>query len=233
VALKRAESAIAARDETVAALSHDLRDPLGIIQGNALFIQRVLATPGADLNLLQKRLDAIRRAGKRMERLIADLLDIAKLEDGKLRVDMTEVEVGPLLQQAFEEALPMADHESVNLELVQCAELVRCDRERILQVFSNLVGNALKLTPREGTVTLGAERVDGVCRFFVRDTGPGIATDNLDRVFTRFWQVGAHDRLGAGLGLAIARGIIDAHGGRIWVESKHGHGATFYFTLAA
>jgi signal transduction histidine kinase len=108
---------------------------------------------------------------------------------------------------------------------------VIADAARINQVLSNLVGNAVKFTPRDGLITISAEQVDGEVRFAVIDTGPGIPAEQLPHIFGRFWQAKSSDRRGIGLGLAIAKGIVEAHSGRIWVESSVGLGSTFYFTL--
>jgi len=108
---------------------------------------------------------------------------------------------------------------------------VYADAARIQQVLSNLVGNAVKFTPRNGRVTVCAERIDGEVRFGVIDTGPGIPPEQVPHIFGRFWQAQTSDRRGIGLGLAIAKGIVEAHNGRIWVESHVGLGSTFYFTL--
>jgi signal transduction histidine kinase len=105
------------------------------------------------------------------------------------------------------------------------------DRERILQVLSNLIGNALKFTPPGGSVTVGVERRGGEARVAILDTGPGIAPGHLPHIFDRFWKHDTPGVKGTGLGLFIARGIIEAHGGRVWAESELGHGARFYFTL--
>ena len=110
---------------------------------------------------------------------------------------------------------------------------VRSEKERVLQVVSNLLGNAIKFTPPAGTITVQASALPGEVSFAVRDTGPGIQPMQLSHIFDRFWQARAAARAGAGLGLAIAKGIVEAHGGRIWVESKPGAGATFHFTLPA
>jgi signal transduction histidine kinase len=111
--------------------------------------------------------------------------------------------------------------------------MVFADSARIQQVLSNLVGNAVKFTPREGLVTVCAEQIDGEVRFAVIDTGSGIPAEQLPHIFGRFWQARTSDRRGIGLGLAIAKGIVEGHNGRIWVESHVGLGSTFYFTLPA
>jgi signal transduction histidine kinase len=110
---------------------------------------------------------------------------------------------------------------------------VEADRGRLLQVFSNLVGNAIKFTPSGGTVTLRAAPADGAVHFSISDDGPGMPPEHLAHVFDRFWRARKGERGGLGLGLAIARGIVEAHGGRIWAESREGEGSTFHFTVPA
>jgi signal transduction histidine kinase len=128
---------------------------------------------------------------------------------------------------------PLAEEKSVRLER-DVAERLPCitaDAGRVLQVLSNLVGNAIKFTPEGGRIVIGAKPVAAGVEFSVSDTGPGIAPDQLERIFGRFWQADAADRRGIGLGLTIAKGIMDAHGGRLWVESTLGQGTTFRFIL--
>jgi signal transduction histidine kinase len=230
-AIDEARAAAVARDEIIAVVSHELRNPLGVIEGNALYIERRLAQPGADAESLRKRFDAIRRARKRMERLISDLLDISRLETGRLPLEMGAESAADLVNQACEDAAPVMQEQSLALQAEPADGTVRCDRDRVLQVFANLCGNAAKFTGHGGAVTVGAEGGERECRFFVRDTGPGIDPAQVRFVFEPFWQAGPPDRRGAGLGLAIARGIVEAHGGRIWVDSQLGVGTTFHFTL--
>ena len=230
-ALKRAEAAIVAREETVAIVSHDLRDPLGVIEGNALFVDRTLAAPNADMSLVRRRLDAIRRAGKRMERLITDLLDLSRIDEGKLPVEFHEDDGADLVRRAADEALTTAQQKSIQLRVEAQSCAVLADHDRILQVISNLLGNAIKATPEGGVVTIGVSAVAHECLFYVRDTGSGIHEKQLPFIFDRFWQAPGASRVGTGLGLAIAKGIVDAHGGKIWAESQPGRGATFRFTV--
>ncbi|MFL5489752.1 MAG: sensor histidine kinase, partial [Gemmatimonadaceae bacterium] len=128
---------------------------------------------------------------------------------------------------------PLAAGTGIRLDTALDDDLpcVVADAARIQQVLSNLVGNAVKFTPRNGRITVSAERIDGEVRFAVIDTGPGIPAEQVPHIFGRFWQARTSDRRGIGLGLAIAKGIVEAHNGRIWVESHVGLGSTFYFTL--
>jgi signal transduction histidine kinase len=170
-----------------------------------------------------------------MNRLIQDLLDVAKIEAGRLGVDPRPVEVPPLVAEAFDMLRPIASEKSIRLDVAVADDLptIAADAGRVLQVLSNLVGNAIKFTPAEGRVTIRAERVAGTVGFCVADTGPGIPPEQLPHIFGRFWQADRSDRRGIGLGLAIAKGIVEAHGGRISVESRVGEGTSFYFTLAS
>jgi signal transduction histidine kinase len=172
------------------------------------------------------------RSAESMEYLIRDLLDVARIEAGQLRVSARPYDAARLVRDAADLFTPLAAGRGIHLVAVppERAPRVRADPDRALQVFSNLVGNALKFTPREGVVTIGATEAGDDVRFWVRDTGPGIAEADFPRLFERFWQ-GKGRRDGAGLGLPIARGIVEAHGGRMWVESEVGVGTTVHFTL--
>jgi signal transduction histidine kinase len=122
---------------------------------------------------------------------------------------------------------------AVDCRVADDAGRIDVDRERLVQVLSNLVGNAIKFTPVGGRITVAADRAGDRVRFAISDTGPGIAPEEIPHLFDRYWQSAKNARLGAGLGLFIVKGIIDAHGGSIWVESQPGHGTTFYFTIPA
>jgi signal transduction histidine kinase len=155
------------------------------------------------------------------------------MESGQLWLDPRPESVSGLIADTIEMLRPLAAGSSIRVESHVVPDLppVLADATRINQVLSNLVGNAVKFTPRNGLITVSAERVDGEIRFAVIDTGPGIPAEQLPHIFGRFWQAKASDRRGIGLGLAIAKGIVEAHKGRIWVESSVGLGSTFYFTL--
>lgn len=227
-ALRRA---VRAREEVVAVVSHDLRSPLGTISAGAELL--------LDLDLSRERrrehLRAIYRASEQMHRLIRDLLDVSRIEAGGLSIDATPTPVEELVRRAREIAAPLARDASLDLEtsVEEGLPPVRVDRDRILQVLSNLMGNAVKFTPEGGRIRLRASREAGEVVVEVADTGPGIAPEDQEHLFDRFWQVDRANREGTGLGLAIARGIVEAHGGRIWVESEPGKGSRFRFTLEA
>ena len=170
-----------------------------------------------------------------MKRLIEDLLDVTRLEGGKrLPIEAAPLEVAPLLEETHELFKAQAASESVTLQWRVAEEVppVWADHHRVLQVLSNIVGNALKFTPAGGVITIQAERRDhDKIIFCVADTGSGIPAENLRDIFNPYWQAKRAERLGAGLGLPIARGVVEAHGGEIWVESEPGRGTRFYFTL--
>jgi PAS domain S-box-containing protein len=227
---REAREAVRARDSVLGVVSHDLRNPLTAVLLNA----DAILTSDADIPAWAREgLDMIVRSAEGMERLIRDLLDVARIEAGQLRVLSDPHDPGMLVRDAVELFTPLAEEKRVTLLGVSpdVPSPVMVDRDRLMQVFNNLVGNALKFTPPDGMVTVGTDAEDpATVHFWVRDTGPGIPESDFPRLFDRFWQ-GDGRRDGAGLGLPIAKGIVEAHGGRIWVESAPGAGATFHFTL--
>jgi PAS domain S-box-containing protein len=219
--------AVRSRDDLLATVSHDLRGPLGVI---AMAVDG-LTPPGSPP---VKQLTAIDRAVARMTKLIQDLLDMASIESGHLSVDPTPLDVESVVEEAIDSVLPAAAAKQVTVtaELPASPRLVHADRGRVLQVLGNIIGNALKFTRPGGRIAVRARAADhAFLEIAVSDTGPGIAADQLPRVFERFWQAKETARAGTGLGLAICKGIVQQHGGAIWVESRVGEGTTFYFTL--
>jgi PAS domain S-box-containing protein len=224
------QQAVSARDEVVAVVSHDLRNPLGTIAAAAGLMLEL------ELPEEQRRehLQIIVRATERMNTLMRDLLDIARIEGGGLSVDPQAVDVAELVAEALDLMRPLVVDRGLELSHAVAPSLPRvwADRDRVLQVLSNLIGNALKFTRQGGVhvdVAHDPQRDEVV--FSVQDSGPGITPEGLSHLFDRFWQQSRSDRQGAGLGLAIVHGIVTAHGGRIWVESRLGEGSTFRFTL--
>lgn len=226
------KQAVRARDEVVAVVSHDLRGPVGTINAAA---QLLLEVPLSE-DQWREHVAAIERSSSRLTALISDLLDVARIEAGALAVTPVPRTVASILDEALEMARPLARTRGVTLERSDPDDphrSVRVDRDRILQVFANLIDNAVRYSPDGGTVTLAARSEGGQVRFGVRDQGPGIPREAQDSIFDRFRQLQSAVKAGAGLGLAIVRGIVEAHGGRVWVESELGAGASFYFTLPA
>ncbi|HEX8271498.1 MAG TPA: ATP-binding protein [Longimicrobiaceae bacterium] len=230
VARRGAEVQAQARADVLGIVAHDLRNPLGVIlSGSGLLLELEELPP----EQRRKFLEMMRRAGGQMNRLIGDLLDATRLDAGRLTLDLEEVDAREVVEEGEDSCRAGAEEARVVLRsrLPERGCLVQADRGRLLQVVGNLVGNALKFTPAGGSVTLSARPGALEVVFSVADTGPGIPPEHLSHLFDSFWQARSGDRRGVGLGLAITRGIVEAHGGRIWVESVPGAGSTFSFAL--
>lgn len=225
---KHAELVAQAREDVLGVVAHDLRNPLNLIQMTVeLIIDEELPVARR-----KEMLDIALRGAKQMNRLIDDLLDSARMQAGRLSLDVEEVSVGTIMRQAEETFRPLAERRHLHFETtVQDGATVRADPARVSQIVGNLVGNAIKFTPEQGSVKLRATPVDKNVVFQVVDDGPGIPPDNMSHLFDNFWQARKSDRRGVGLGLAIAKGLVEAHGGKIWVESTVDHGTTFSFSL--
>jgi len=215
-----------AREEVLRVVSHDLRTPLSVVRGNVELLEQ------GEISR-EEGLPTLRRAVEHMERLLQDLLDATRLDAGTLRLRLGRVGVSTLFEDVEEMLGPTAAAQGVTLKLPEARTwpFLRADRDRILQVLWNLVGNAIKFTPRGGTVSVAVASEGPSLRFAISDTGPGILERDLPHVFDRYWQANQADRRGAGLGLSIARGLVEAHGGKLWLHSVEQSGTTFYFTL--
>jgi len=231
VARERAEAASRMREDLVAIVSHDLRNPLSAITMSAQLLRHSL--PAELDGRSVKQLEIISRSAERMKRLISDLLDMALIDGGGLAVDLRPQRAQALLLEVLEMLQPLASDKSIRVDVVNTPpELtVRADKERVLQVLSNLVGNAIKFTREGGSITLRAAPKAELVVFSVSDTGQGISEEQMPHLFDRYWQAKKDGRLGIGLGLSIAKGIVEAHGGSIWAESTLGKGTTFHFAL--
>lgn len=227
--VREAEAATRARDELLATVSHDLRNPIGTIFTSAALL---LDVPLGE-EQRERQVQVIKRTAERMNRLIQDLLDASRMEAGHFSVEPQPVSVGALIEDARETLTPIAAARGVRLvdEVGDPQQKVLADTERIQRVLSNLVGNAVKFSPQGGTVTMRADTGAEYCTISVADEGPGIPAESLEKVFDRYWQANRSGGEGAGLGLAIARGIVQAHGGTIHAQSEPPNGATFLFTL--
>ena len=225
-----AERAILARDDAMAMVAHDLRNPVQAIVLAA-------AQPPGGVTLTEaardKRFSLIRRTARAMDDLITALLDVTRIESGSFAVRKEPVDLRRLVDETVELFEARAERAGIVLGRDVPADIpaVRGDPDRLAQVLSNLVGNALKFGPEGTPITLRARSQAGEVAISVEDRGAGIPPDHLEHIFDRFWQGDRATRGGAGLGLAIARGIVEAHGGRIWVESELGRGSTFHFTV--
>jgi PAS domain S-box-containing protein len=223
--------AVQAREEVLAVVSHDLRNPVGTIYSAASLLLDLELPP-------EKRRDhlhTVKRSAERMNRLIRDLLDVALLEAGGFRVIPSHFNVRELVLEILVSHWIQAGEADVRLRSHVPDDVGEGwgDRDRIFQALGNLVENALRFAPRGGQVEVSARAatLGGEIHFSVSDTGPGISPENQERLFDRFWQVSRKDKLGAGLGLSIAKGIVEAHGGRVWVESREGAGSTFWLSI--
>jgi PAS domain S-box-containing protein len=225
-----AQQATKARDDVLAVVAHDLRNPLNTV---TMAIGLMLENTPVERTQERRQVEIVRRAADRMNRMIQDLLDVKRMESGRLAIDLRPEDVDVIINDMIEMLRPLAVGSSIALEanVPEGLPPVLADSARIQQVLSNLVGNAVKFTPRDGRITVCAEQMEGEIRFGVIDTGPGIPPEQVPHIFGQFWQASSSDRRGIGLGLAIAKGIVEAHKGTIWVESHVGLGSTFYFTL--
>lgn len=228
---RAAQQATRAREQMLGVVSHDLRNPLSAITMCA----RVLRdAPPANESERLALLATIGDSAEWMNRLIQDLLDVASIEAGGLSLVREPERPRSLVLAALQMFEVEAADRSIELraDVAHGLPKVLADEGRVVQLLGNLVRNALKFTPDSGTITVGAESRDGEIVFSIRDQGPGIPPENQTRIFEHYWRAteGSRHR-GAGLGLSISRGIAEAHGGRLWVESTIGHGATFFFSL--
>jgi PAS domain S-box-containing protein len=226
-----ARRATQARDEVLGIVAHDVRSPLNSIGLAAKALERQFAD--SDETGVQKWMQMILRGVQRANRLIQDLLEVTRIEAGALSIASRAVSAGRIAKDALALLEMRASAACIELRIALDSEPAEiwADDHRLLQVFENLIGNAIKFTPPGGYVTIRTQSRASEVLFSVADTGAGIPAENLPRVFDRFWQAKRTERSGAGLGLPICKGLVEAHGGRIWVESTPGHGSTFYFTI--
>ena len=221
--------AAAAREEVLAIVSHDLRNPLSAITMGASIAQEITTDAPT-----RRHLGVIRHAAERMDHMIGELLEATRLDRGKIELRREPVEARDLVEAALELFRERAKERGVTLA-GDASGRVDGDRERIVEVLSNLIGNALGFTPDGGRITVHVVPAGRVVKLSVADTGPGIAAEQLPHLFDRYWQ-GARrkkSREGLGLGLYICKRLVEAHGGTIGVDSKLGEGTTFWFTLPA
>jgi signal transduction histidine kinase len=229
---QRALGAAQAREELLATVAHDLRSPLHTVLFSLDLLAKLVTVPSP---AAVRHVERIRHSAQYMQHLLTDLVDSAKIEAHRFLVVRAPCAVAPLIRDVVEMMLPLAASKSIRLEAAidptAASAIVWMDRDRMMQVLTNLLGNAVKFTPERGSIVVRASLRGGEILFAVHDSGPGIPRDDLDRVFDRFWQARGTAQLGAGLGLFIARGIVGAHGGTIWAESEVGAGSTLYVAL--
>jgi signal transduction histidine kinase len=228
----QAESAVRARDDMLSIVSHDLRNPVSTIAMSASLLSDPQYALSGDEQ--QKQLGVIARSAHRMNRLIQDLLDVARIEGRRLTVSCRCEQAEALAREACESFQGIVADKGLTLtcDVDDGIPPVYVYRDRVLQLLSNFLNNAVKFSPEAGAIEITARRQrDGGVRFGVTDHGRGIRREDLPNVFKRYWQAQKTAHLGSGLGLTIAHGIAEAHGGRVWVESETDVATTFYFEL--
>ncbi|MFL5500623.1 MAG: ATP-binding protein [Gemmatimonadaceae bacterium] len=217
------------REEVLGVVAHDLRNPLNLIITSTDLLMQNNIDGGRRTEMLAVTM----RAGRQMNRLIGDLLDTVRMQAGKFSLDVESVSVDSIFQQTEETFRPLAEKRRIKLSLIppEPGISVRADPLRVSQIVSNIVGNAIKFTPDAGSVSIRSVADGNHVAIHVTDTGPGIPANDLTHLFDNFWQARNNDHRGVGLGLAIAKGVVEAHGGKIWCDSSIGRGSTFSFTL--
>jgi signal transduction histidine kinase len=225
-----AQAAIAIRERVLAIVSHDLRNQLGVIALGAELLERKASTLSPDL---KRPVDTIRRTTDSMQRLVSDLVDMAAIQAGRFSFERQAIDLQSILHEAGESHEALARAKGLILQPARAVVGVQvmADRQRVLQVLANLLGNAIKYSDPGGVVSVNAEVSGSDVTIAVRDSGPGIPPEELDTIFEPYRTIPREGKPGTGLGLYIASGIVARHGGRIWVEGNVGHGATFLFTL--
>ncbi len=219
------------KSDFVSNVSHELRSPMTSIKG---YTDLILMGIAGKINQKQREfLITVKKNADRLTRLIDDLLDISRLDAGRIELNLQTLNIPGLVQEIVKSYQIEARARKISLEtdLPEEFPLLRADSDRIKQVLTNLVGNALKFTPPQGKIVLGFQGKKKEALFWVKDTGPGIAQKDLSTIFEKFQQLGKRKKTGTGLGLAIAKGLVELHKGRIWAESQRGKGSAFYFAL--
>jgi PAS domain S-box-containing protein len=228
---REAKDAVQGREDILSFVAHDLRT---FLFGSRLAIDTLLrSVRQVERRRGWKDLDRVQRLNSQMARMIEDLLDVSSLDSGRLSLKLSEWQATDLLSQAVEALATTASAAGIAfvVDATDALGTVCCDAPRVMQILGNIVGNAVKFTPKGGSIRLSASSAGEQVQFAVHDTGPGIAPELLDHVFERYWQAEEGAQKGRGLGLYIAKHLVDAQGGRIWVESRLGAGTTLFFTL--
>jgi PAS domain S-box-containing protein len=220
--------AVKVREDVLAIVSHDLKNPISTI----ILITELLHKKSQDSQVITFA-NKIQIAADRMQQLIDDLLDFSKIESGTFSIKLQSENLNEVVMPILENMKVQAEarHQRFEVSIPHYLPQIACDCHRIEQVISNLVGNAIKFTPVGGTIKISASEEGNIITVSIADTGPGMAPEQLPKVFNKFWQAEKTMHLGSGLGLSIAKGIIEGHGGKIWAESELGKGSQFYFTI--
>jgi signal transduction histidine kinase len=225
-----AQRAVKTREDLLAIVSHDLKNPLANIE---LAVNLLRGFKRIDTSEVKEFVNKVQRSADQMEILIADLLDFARIQSGTFSVVASADRLSDVLIPVMDRMRPLAEAKGQTLEgdLPSSLPYVAIDAHRIGQVVSNLISNAIKFTPQAGVIRISARQQDQKIVVSVTDTGPGIPQEHLSKIFERFWQTPGTKQKGSGLGLSIAKGIVEAHGGTIWAESQSGKGSSFCFTM--
>lgn len=226
------KSALTTREEFVAIVSHDLRNPIGAILSSAEILLEEDSIVGISSDA-KSLIELIKRNAETSLQLISDILDMERIVEGKIQLQLTKNRIFDLIKESAESFAHAASAKKILLKtvLLNNSNTVMCDKDRIAQILSNLIGNALKFTPTGGSVTIEAHETKNEVTISVRDTGPGIPDDQKSRIFERYAQIGNMQRGGLGLGLYISKTLVESHLGKLWVTSVPGAGSTFWFTL--
>jgi len=227
------KSALVTRDQYLAIVSHDLRNPLTAISMGAAIMRREITKGNLNSGKLLNQTEMIERGAANMDRMISDLLDVERMASDKLILKLENKDACALLRECKSLFAPVVASRAFSMEIETSDEtvVVIMDHDRILQVLSNLIGNALKFTPNKGNIILSVTQREKEVEISVADNGPGISEKKKSQIFERFSQLNTNDRRGLGLGLYISKWIVEAHKGRIWVTSEAGKGSMFSFTL--
>ncbi|MBC8881143.1 MULTISPECIES: ATP-binding protein [Pseudomonas] len=231
--VRREQQAVRARDELVAVVSHDLRNPMTVISMLCGMMQKSFSSDGPHTSRrISTAIDTMQQAASRMNVLLEDLLDTSKIEAGRYTITPQPLEVSQIFEEAYTLLAPLAMDKSIEISFNAEPDLkVQADPERLFQVLSNLIGNAIKFTPKMGTIGVAAMSNGAEIVFTVRDSGEGIPPEQLPHIFERYWTVKEGNPTGTGLGLYISQGIIKAHGGELAAQSRVGEGSEFRFTV--
>lgn len=228
----KTKTSLTSRDEFLAIVSHDLKNPIGVASSCAAMLLEhdSFKEMGAEI---RNWIQIIKRNNDTALRLIGDLLDMEQVAEGKLQIKLGRYDIGQMVRESIENFAQLASTKKLAMQFTSSEVLleVLCDRDRITQVISNLIGNAIKFTPDGGSIIVNANFSDSELQVSVRDTGPGIPADKKEKIFERFVQLSTNGRKGLGLGLHISKMLVEAHKGRLWVQSEIGQGSTFIFVL--
>jgi signal transduction histidine kinase len=219
------------KEKFMQSITHDLKNPLSAIMGMADLVK---LKRGKDIGKEEKNyLNVLKAESERLMGMINDILNLAKIESGNMEIQKNKFNINELLESTKITFTAQAQNSNINLKVKKARTgfEISADKKLIKRVVINLLGNALKYTPREGTITLGAKKEDGFLKVYVKDTGQGLPPDMSENIFDRFKQIKGHSMGGTGIGLNVSKEIALAHGGRIWVDSESGEGSVFSFTL--